>query len=260
MNYNLMINFNVDACIQAKQTLRKYNDIFDKYYRLEIVIGNCMELATEYNGCDYEGFLQFYCSTSNRNCNQRHKGLSEQQIIDLAHKFQDKCYELRGAEAKQYDISLYLNKLLCHIVVESLFARNKEYEIKTSFEHFNYKVIHSDRDEDILMGIDLKVYDKDGVLKCLIQVKPHTFFIGNCEKNKMMLQDRLDIFEKEKKGNEKFPNVPYFYMIYNTNNGNWIKNAKTDTFRFKISDLITETGMAKLCMRDILSNQYKTFF
>ena len=49
-------------------------------------------------------------------------------------------------------------------------------------------------------------------------------------------------------------------MIYNTNNGNWIKNAKTNTFRFKINDLITETGMAKLRMKDILSNQYKTFF
>jgi len=48
--------------------------------------------------------------------------------------------------------------------------------------------------EDTKYGIDLKVY-KENKLVCMIQVKPHTFFIGN--NNQSLIKDRVKALVKE---------------------------------------------------------------
>src|SRR5574344_1140118 len=136
----------------------------------------------------------------------------------------------------------FFYKYIKHVIIETFDGHMRELIIQKSLEEKGFKLVHGDKDEDSKLNIDFKVY-KNNVLKYFIQVKPHTCFYSN--KNESLICDRKRFFLKQREGNVIFPNVPYYYMIYDTNDGKWYKNKNNGRFVYLLDEICNKDGTMK---------------
>ena len=162
----------------------------------------------------------------------RENGRSYQYLVTKAN-------ELREIDNNQCGINVYFDYMMQKLLVDTFNGLAKEGEVKKMLEESGFTTNTPSLDEDRKLGIDLKVFNEDGLM-CLIQVKPNTYFKGN--RNETLINDRKSAIEKEKLATSIY-NVPTFFIIYKKDDGEFIqRNGK---YCFKLNNLINEDGTTK---------------
>lgn len=139
-------------------------------------------------------------------------------------------------------IELCLAYTIKKVIVGTVDGLKYEKEAKKIMEEsWGYDVIPATGKNDIEDGVDLFAY-KNGVLVGGIQVKPHSFFIGNS----------LDIVHDRNRAKTKIANsvvkynIPIFFMIYNKNTNTW-KRDGNNLFFNPFTDIKFERDYAYTC-------------
>lgn len=133
----------------------------------------------------------------------------------------------------------YYDFLIQKLIIDTKDGMAEEEKAKKMLEASGFTCTDPTLEEDLGLGIDLKV-KKDNKPICAVQVKPHTFFLGN--NNWSLVNDRKRAIEKEKKTKEQL-NLPTYFFIYYKNDGEFIKtNGK---YAHKLQSLINEDGTTK---------------
>lgn len=225
------LNFNVDNC--KKAVLAHNNRLKDKWYGMNTTtdFGSVAFLYKKYGyPSTYEKFYEMYIN--DHKDFSRENGRSYQYLVTKAN-------ELREIDNNQCGINVYFDYMMQKLLVDTFNGLAKEGEVKKMLEESGFTTNTPSLDEDRKLGIDLKVFNEDGLM-CLIQVKPNTFFIGN--RNETLINDRKSAIEKEKLATSIY-NVPTFFIIYKKDDGEFIqRNGK---YCFKLNNLINEDGTTK---------------
>ena len=226
----------IDAHL-CKYIGKKYNNqLKNKWYGLQGInnIGCVTYLYKKY-GCPetYQEFYNKYVSDEYDKDNPQLCGRSEQWLEIVAGK-------LAKFDGNKEDFDIYYNWVVQKIIIDTLDGSKKETELKNRFTKAGYRCEEPTYIEDKDLSIDFKVYKND-ILYCLVQVKPHTFFLGN--NNASLINDRKKALYKEIQATTQFK-VPLIYVIYNKRSGNWIKNAKGN-LSHKLTNLINFDGTTK---------------
>lgn len=168
----------------------------------------------------------------------RYNGRSMEYVALQAHKLA----ELDNYQESNQDYLLYIfAKVFLDTMVGMRFEKKAQQICKQNGYNIEDVTVEDDKD----YGIDFKI-SKDDKLQYLIQVKPHTFFIGN--RNESLINDRKNCFKKERKSIEKYK-VPTLYMIYDRASGEFIENQKgKKTYRLK--SLLYENGEPKIMFKN----------
>lgn len=133
----------------------------------------------------------------------------------------------------------YFDFIVQKLIIDTKDGMAEEEKAKKMLEASGFTCDEPTITEDLQLGIDLKV-KKDDKPICAIQVKPHTFFLGNS--NWSLVNDRKRALEKEKKTKEQLK-LPTYYFIYYKNDGEFIKtNGK---YAHKLQSLINPDGTTK---------------
>lgn len=222
MNYTI----NATICREAESLHPKWKDAWyglNQTYRW----GCVAYLYKKYGRPDnYQAFYDYYVTDITGEAPQTY-GRSEDYIYEYAEALKEKSGE-------NYPTMDYYNYIVKKLIVDTLDGAQKENEAAQFIKEQGYTLEEPTYLEDKDLGIDLKAY-KDGKLKFMVQVKPHTFFLGN--NNKGLLNDRNKAVVKEKSA-KKIYGVPVYYMVYNKRTGDWI----------------THNGHKALKLNDLLNN------
>lgn len=194
--------------------------LFNKYNSVE-KMGCLTCLYRQYKPKDAQTFKQIYLS------NKEYSRYYNSVILNLK------------SDAKDYSYTDLANFLDYKLFEETIQGIKKEEKAQEIVKRCGFTIVEPNEKEDVKLGIDFKCY-KDNILKCLIQVKPHTFFLGNS--NEPLKRDRIAALKKEKKAKETY-NVPVVYLIYNKNRQEFIKNG--NKYGFKLQNLINNDGTTK---------------
>lgn len=184
--------------------------------------GCCTYLYKKYGRPDnYQSFYDNYVTDITGETPQTY-GRPEDYIYDYAEALKERSGE-------DYPTMDYYNYIVKKLIVDTLDGAQKENEAAQYIIEHGFTIEEPTYKEDKDYGIDLKCYN-DGILKFIIQVKPHTFFIGNS--NNGLINDRRSALIKEKKCNQDY-GVPVYYMIYDKSTGEWIENNGHTAHRLK---------------------------
>lgn len=217
---------------KAKQIDRNTN-LKEKWYGLNATnnVGCCTYLYKKYNyPKTYNEFYEAYIK--DHSVNDKQSGRNEYYIYKIAK-------ELSNRDNHRFEISDYYSYIVKKIIVDTLEGAKKESEINEMLIKKGLTTVSPTLDEDLKLGIDLKVY-KNNKLLYMVQVKPNTFFIGN--NNHSLINDRINAINKEQMVMNIY-HVPTIYIIYNKNSGKFIKhNGKLS---HRLLNLINTDGTTK---------------
>lgn len=231
-----LIKFDEELCIKSKEIFAKdevITQIWRKHYAPSNKIGNCSNLFRLHMPTDVEDFYKKYITYASlhQELNIRDRGLSEEEIIKLANEYKE---EVESYSEKRYDISEYINDMLCHIIIETFNGHISEIEVIKYLNSLGYECGYVDGYYDAKYGIDIVVKSPT---KFFIQVKPFSFFLSKRYDTKL---DQTKLYDTNNIVKEEF-GINTFYVIYSkdraTGKISWIKNKKTDSFCFRLSDI-----------------------
>lgn len=157
-------------------------------------------------------------------------GRTQEQLLKIA-------IELMTKDNGRFELNDYLSYIYKKLFYDTIIGCKKEKQIKEYIESKGFKTKEPSFEDDIKLGVDLFAF-RDNELKCIIQSKPNTFFLGNS--NKSLINDRKKALSKQDKAKDKY-GVPTYYIIYNKNTGEFIKND-IGTLAFRLTDLINQDG------------------
>ena len=209
---NLRENFAIE--IKKAIEIDNTTDLKEKWYGMNSTgnFGCCTYLYHKYGYPDnYEDFYLQYIKDSS--FNDKEHGRNEEYLYRMA-------YMLYLKDDERYNIEDYYSYIIKKLIYDTLNGCKQESKVKELLYRKGLRTESPTIHEDLKYGIDLKVYDKDKLMY-MIQVKPHTFFLGN--KNQSLVNDRKLAIEKERKTKEKY-GVNTYYIIYDKNNGQFIQN------------------------------------
>lgn len=209
MKHNLQTN----TGLHLDQT----TDLKEKWYGLNSTdnLGCVTYLYKKYNRPEtVEDFYNAYTADTSTTSTQdiRTYGRSEEYLENVSSTLAERDnYRFKSED--------YFSYILKKLFLDTIKGGKKETELANLLKSKGYIIKEPSFYEDTKLGIDMFVYKKDNLI-CIIQVKPHTFFIG--DKNQSLIKDRQRAIYKEKKCKEQFK-VPVFYCIYDKK-GNWLRN------------------------------------
>lgn len=193
--------------------------LFNKYNQVN-KLGCLTCLYRQYKPKDEEEFKRLY-------------------LKEYSEEYNDVILKLK-TDVKEYSYSDLVNFLDKKLFTNTIEGIKKELKAQEIIKNSGYKVEQPNENDDVKLGIDFKCF-KDNKLKFLIQVKPHTFFIGNT--NESLVRDRKKAIEKERLAKSKYK-VPVIYLVYNKNNDEFIKN-KQGKYSYLLTNLINHDGTTK---------------
>lgn len=229
-----MTNYTVNATI-CRETEKNHPFWKNAWYGMNSTnnFGCCTYLYKKYNEPQtYQAFYDNYVNDISGYKPQTY-GRSEDYLYQEAEKLKERSGE-------DYPIEDYYNYIVKKLIVDTYDGCNREKCAAQYIENHGFIVKEPTIQEDKDFGIDLKCY-KGETLKFLVQIKPNTFFMGNS--NRGLLSDRKSALQKEEICNEKY-GVPVFYILYDKNTGEWIKN-NNGSIAHKLSDLLWDSGFTK---------------
>lgn len=228
--------FDSNKCLEAKNILGKNSTIsaiWRNCFAPSNKIGNCTNLYRKLNPKDCNDFYKKYVKYAecNRTLPISQRGLTYGELGLLAERYKMLSEEKTNLS---YDLSVYLNDALCHIIVETWDGQKNEREFTQYLEKLGYKCSKFEGSIDAKYGVDIKVERGDGVVSA-IQIKPISFFKSNrndvqCDRIKLCLkyEDAL-----------KNLGIKTYYAIYirdkETGDVMWVKN--NGMYRFRINEL-----------------------
>lgn len=177
----------------------------------------------------YQDFYTAYIADTEGD-NAKTHGRSEDYITYQAELFKEKTGGKEG-------LGVYKDYICKKLFIDTMDGLKWENKAKDWLTDKGYTVEEPDYYQDTTEGIDKLVY-KDGSLYCIVQVKPHTFFIGN--NNDGLIRDRKNAMKKYNTCRTKY-NVPVVYFIYNRNTQEWLNNEKGG-MSFNLTTLIDSNG------------------
>lgn len=241
----------LDEYISAKALLNRKEYTVpwrDKYSRRKSV-GPCQDIARGTTAKSYEEFFEYYLDNANRHIEEpiNKRGCTLDELEMVAYNWM-----VESGNPYNLDLKTFFYGVIMHVIIETYMGKLKEIEVMEAFVKCGYGIIESTSDEDADMGIDFKVYDVKGI-KWLVQVKPISFVLG-CKPD--LINDRKFVYAKHTLGHERYPNVPYVYMFYNSKEGGkWIYNTQRNSYFFKYNELIGSNGYPLFNKDEFLSCQ-----
>src|SRR5574344_298551 len=235
--FDIEFKDNIEIYKKAKKNLRMYNFQWKKYAG-EHSVGNCAYLFDKLKPLNYKDFFYKYIKDGEESdeADETKRGRTREEIFEISKNY------LKSIDNSCIPLEMCIDEYIMHVIIETFDGHMRELIIQKSLEEKGFKLVHGDKDEDSKLNIDFKVY-KNNVLKYFIQVKPHTCFYSN--KNESLICDRKRFFLKQREGNVIFPNVPYYYMIYDTNDGKWYKNKNNGRFVYLLDEICNKDGTMK---------------
>lgn len=192
--------------------------------------GCCTYLYKKYDcPTTYQAFYDAYTTDCTANYGKTN-GRTPEYILKQA-------YILSKRDNNSYPIKDYYDYIVKKLIIDTMDGSKRELEVKELFEKHGYTCTEPTFEQDTKEGVDKFLY-KDGVLKYIIQVKPHTFFIGNYKQD--LINDRLSALKKEQICKQKY-NVPVIYIVYNKNTGDYERNERGG-IGWKLTTLIDSNG------------------
>ena len=219
--------------IDRARFIDRNTDLKEKWYGLNRTdnVGCCTYLYKKYGYPDtYE---DFYNSYINDTLNvSRENGRNEHYLYRIAKVLAKK-------DNYRFTMEEYYSYIIKKLIADTLDGAQMESKVNEMLLSKGLTTEAPTLVEDTKYGIDLKVY-KENKLVCMIQVKPHTFFIGNI--NQSLIKDRVKALVKEQNVKNLY-HVPTAYIIYNKNTKEFIRTNGKLTHR--LSQLINEDGTTK---------------
>lgn len=218
--------------LKSKWNDDKYGEPWQKKYAGKPSVGAMVWLCDNWKPKSYEDFFNRYI-TDYHGDDRLHRGRSPEEIEEIAVNWQK--------DVKDFDtpLSEYFDAIILHTVVETYVGTDFEKKAVKCLSEHGWAAVHGTDEEDSSMNIDYKIYDKDGVLRYFLQVKPLSFVVGN---RNHTFRDRVNAFEKHEIGNKKYPGVPYYYLIYDGYRNKWIYNPNENRCLFKYEELVRKNG------------------
>lgn len=198
--------------------LDRTTDLKEKWYGLNSTdnLGCVTYLYKKYNRPEtVEDFYNAYTADTSITEDCRTVGRSEEYLENVT------C-TLAERDNYRFSTEDYYSYILKKLFLDTIKGGQKETELANLIKSKGFQTKEPTFNEDTKLGIDLFVYKNDKLI-CIIQCKPHTFFLGN--NNNSLINDRKRAIDKEKKCEEIYK-VPVFYCIYNKNTGIWKRNDK----------------------------------
>jgi len=198
-------------------------------------IGDMSYLYHKYKPTSYKDFYIKYTTDTGDDGDVRHRGRSEQELLQLAHKYQ--------RISKRYDlpISTFYNNLVWHIIIQSYDGHKYEQQFINYINSLGYNAVTVNSNLDAEYGVDIEVFN-DKKRLFFVQVKPITFTIGN--KNASLINDRKLAYIKRDKIKEKY-NVPVLLVCYSINKVSkeveWLQHNNGKCL-FKFEELFNADG------------------
>ncbi len=227
-------NYKLDENKCNDAFLKHNNRLKNKWYKLNSTsnLGCVTYLYRKYNyPATYQDFFNAYVRDHKEN--SKTNGRSIEYLSKVAS-------DLSSLDGNKCDISVYFDYIVQKLIIDTFNGLQKEFEAKKLIEKHKLQVEEPTYYEDTDLAIDLKVI-KVNCMICAIQVKPHTFFLGNS--NRSLINDRRLAIKKENKVKENL-NVPVYYLIYNKNSGEWIR-TESGKLLHHLNHLVNEDGTTK---------------
>lgn len=238
------IKFNWWDCKAAKRKLGKHKvmqNIYHDNFAPSEYIGNCTALRRKLLPSSYEDFFkkQIAYAENNKELPIAKRGLTRDELIENA-----KRYKNLIESADHYinnDLDVYLNDLLCHIIVETYDGGLRENEfINYLTKYLGVTCDNFEWDIDTKYGVDIKV-EADNGTNYAIQVKPISFFCPyrHRPKNESLLTDWVGMVNKRDMMMENF-GIDTVYAIYvlddKTGDVTWIQK-RNGKLTFSLEEL-----------------------
>lgn len=228
----------LDYYVSLKKKWNKdlYGIHWQRKYQHKPSIGAMVHLCNEWEPESYEHFYELYLrdgiKTFGEDIDPKYRGRTPNEIEDIAIRWRD--------DTGDFDtpLSEYFDAIILHTIVETYVGIDFEKRAIECLENNGYQIVHGTDEEDSAMNIDFKVY-KDGKLMFFIQVKPISFIVSD---RIHTFKDRMNVFEKHVKGNERYPGVPYFYLIYDPYTNMWVYNEQQQRSLFRYDELVKRDG------------------
>lgn len=226
--------------IKAKEELQINDDIKNKIgclWRDEFSgsnkIGNVTNLFRILNPESEKDFCDKYFEYAEKNKHLpiSQRGLTFWEFLSLVSKYKEMGDNLIDIK---FDIGVYFNDALCHIITETYDGKKQEREFIKFLLNLGYNCSYVEGKLDGKYGIDIKVTRNDGKVSA-IQIKPITFFKSTRED---VVKDRISMCHKYENALKDF-GIKTYYAVYMKNKQNgailWLKNG--NGYRFKIEEL-----------------------
>lgn len=225
----------VDYYVSLK---KKWND--DRYgkhwqrkYSGKPSVGAMVFLCDKWKPSSYEDFYNMYI-TRYEGTDNVHRGRSLEELENIAINWQ------KDVGDYETPLSEYFDVVILHTVVETFVGNDFENKaIKAMLDTNNFIVERSTDEEDSAMSIDFKVFNLEHKLLYFIQVKPISFITSD---KLHTFKDRINAFEKHKKGNEMYPGIPYYYLVYDAYTNKWVVNPNKNRCIFEYKELVKPNG------------------
>lgn len=222
---------NIDKALEMEKTTNLHDTWYFNGFNNRNNVGCVSYLYKKYDyPKTYKQFYERYVNDDNTG-KLEENGRTEDYLVALAESLKEK-------DNNRFEIWDYYSYIYKKLIFDTFNGLKKEKEFRDMLTASGVSNSSPTYEEDIDYGIDIKVHDNDGNLKCLLQVKPNTFFKG--DRNNALRHDRQRAIQKEKIAKETYK-VPVYYVIYEKNTGKWIKNKK-GKFCHLLKNLINADG------------------
>ena len=209
------------------------NDWYENIYRHPYSIGYVSELFKRLNPKTMEEAYDGYIVSGilDTELPKTKRGRTKEELEEMAIEWKD--------HAKS-DIPLvdFYDALILHAVVETCLGMIMERQAEKMYQGAGFTIEETDGMDDRTLGIDFIARNGDKVF--LVQVKPISFFRSD---KPDLVSDRYAVWDKHKKGVEKYPNSSYAYMAYDPD-GLWL--CKGGRMNFRYGELIDQYGRPKV--------------
>lgn len=224
--------------LEAKRLLSdpKNSSVWRNKYASRRSVGSCVYLCDMFQPTSYQDFYEKYIQSGedDSTTDVRFKGRTLDEIEEIAKKWHDDVGD--GV----HSLETYFYGVIVHVIIETFQGAAHEQAAMNQLQKAGFKVSKGTDDEDALMNIDIKVSDKDGNLKYLLQVKPLSF-ITSYRSDTVL--DKINAFEKEKMAKIAYPSVQLFYLLYDAATDKWIFNVDKGRCTFAYEELVKPNGL-----------------
>lgn len=151
-----MLKIDANEFKNTKKILRKYNMIWRQFSGREFV-GDCSFLYKKLRPVSYQDFLEKYTNDgkSNNSISNKKRGRTEQEIIELAKKYQ-------GMANKDIPLEIYIMNVYTHVIIETYDGQRIEEYIEDSIKNNNNAIVKRCYGKyDAEYGIDMIVQVPD---------------------------------------------------------------------------------------------------
>lgn len=250
----------ISAYLSLKGPINRepYSILWRNKYSGRPSVGSCMWLCKELRPTSYQDFFNKYVESGNKDAwkDERGKksykrGRTLEELEEIAINWRNDC-----GNPPEMGLNTFFDAVVLHVIIETFMGKEKEFEARRMLEECGFVTEDATDNEDTEMNIDFKVY-KDGELKYLMQVKPVSFITSN---NNDTRDDRMEAFRKHECGHKKYPNIPYYYLVYDASNGLWIINKEKGRCLFEYGELVNPFGRPVKTKNELIKNETDKLF